>query len=612
MAFTQNQSIVAEYYIAALGRVPEVSGLDYWVGRLEGTISGETQLTEEEITEQFFNREIAEVASRFPENQTTEEFVTSVYANVFGREADEGGLIYWSGRLTGENDSGQAALTQNNLLKEMLLIAKNTGNEIDGEYLQSKLEEAQTNYDASNDIISPTIASIEIADGNYTPHSIVDITLTFDEDVIVQNSDSQVAIMIGEYTKYAEYAYKTSDSITYKYVVEDGISSEEQTIQVTQNALVLNDTTIYDSSNNSAVLTNAIVENTNAIVNDNKAPSIKITSAYYTSNTDKLILNGSGFFTMLEQNEDSSAEVIDRFDFTKFIWDIDGDYDTINATDTDPSIANALFTNTDIRLIKIESDSEISVVFSNDSAAFEELENFGHLGGTQVDTLDILSGFVLDKVGNISTNAISNNITLGIDTLFYGNDENNIITGTSNNDKIYAVDGSNILYGKYGNDTIVGADSNDTIIGGLGKDTLTGGLGADKFVFSTLNNDSVIAFGTLEGIDKITDLSLDGNISDRIDLDVTVDTINDAVTGTVNQNTFIYDINSLVSVSNAGFDILEKNDISATVVHVDGGSQNTKSYMLIDLDADDSFTQNDFAIEITGVTIENFDLNIFI
>jgi len=571
MAFTENQNIVAEYYIAALGRVPEKSGLDHWVGRLEGTIENEPKLTVEQIRDQFFNRDISEVALRFPENQNVEEFVISIYKNVFGRESDAGGLEYWKSRLVEDSTSSQPLLTQNELLSEMLRIAKATGNETDGQYLEEKLQNAQTQYNVGIDTTNPTITSIEVSDGNYTPNSIVDITVTFDENIIVNNTDSTLTIEIGEYTKLATFAYSTPNTITYKYIVEDGISSEEQTIKIPADALVLNTTTIEDLSKNEATITNTEVTNENALVNDNKAPSIVIDSAHYTSNIDKIILNGSGFLTIKEQNEDEIEDIMARFDFTKFIWDIDG------LNDANTSLANnTLFTNTDIRLLKIIDDNEISIVFTKEFTALEEATNFGHgNAGDAVDTIDILSGFVLDKVGNISTDKILNNITVGIDNHFYGDNNDNILTGTSNN---------------------------DLFTGGLGIDSLTGGAGADTFVFSSSSNE----------IDSIKDLSLNGALSDKIDLDIAIKNVNDSVSGTINQSSFIKDINTLVAVAKNGFDTLVENDISATIVHATNGDLANKSYMVIDRNGDSAFTSSDFTIEITGATITNFDTSIFL
>ncbi len=139
MAFNENQSIVAEYYVAALGRLPDQTGFNFWVGQLD---SG---MTPESLMNKFFDSSFPEVAARYPEGQTSEETIQSIYKNVFGRDADAGGLAFWSEKL----DSS----TKPAILAQMLAIAKDPANVVDGDYLkaQKAKAEAQLNADLSGD-----------------------------------------------------------------------------------------------------------------------------------------------------------------------------------------------------------------------------------------------------------------------------------------------------------------------------------------------------------------------------------------------------------------------------------------------------------------------------
>lgn len=138
MAFTTNQSAVAELYIAALGRSPEMAGLDYWVGRLEST--GSDALTLTQIQAAFFDNNIAEVAARFPAGTTAAQYVEAIYVNVFGRASDAGGLEYWSAKIA--TDGADSVMAQ------MLTIAKDPVNSVDKAYLESKIATATAAYDA--------------------------------------------------------------------------------------------------------------------------------------------------------------------------------------------------------------------------------------------------------------------------------------------------------------------------------------------------------------------------------------------------------------------------------------------------------------------------------
>lgn len=153
MAFTTNQEIVAEYYIAALGRSPEMAGLDYWVGRLEAT--DETALTAAQIRDFFLDTNIAEVAERFPTLDAA-TLVSSVYTNVFGRAADAGGQTYWEGRLDGTTGT---LLTMPELVSTMLAVAQDPAlsNTVDAAYVASLITAAEVSYDAEYAAANPVI-----------------------------------------------------------------------------------------------------------------------------------------------------------------------------------------------------------------------------------------------------------------------------------------------------------------------------------------------------------------------------------------------------------------------------------------------------------------------
>lgn len=151
MSFTQNQQTVVEYYIAALGRVPDREGLDYWTSRLEGVVDGLPQLSVDEVRDYFLDRTIPEVAARFPVGQSSFDLVKSIYKNVFGRDGDVGGLEYWASRLDGTIE-GESKLFDSELIGVMLATAKAVGNEVDGAYIAEQLQFAYSVYIMDIDI----------------------------------------------------------------------------------------------------------------------------------------------------------------------------------------------------------------------------------------------------------------------------------------------------------------------------------------------------------------------------------------------------------------------------------------------------------------------------
>lgn len=85
------QESTAELYIAFFDRASDAKGLDYWL---------KSGLSLEQISENFFYQE--ETQKKYPNSLTNEEFITTVYKNLFEHEPDEDGLEYWVREL----DSG--------------------------------------------------------------------------------------------------------------------------------------------------------------------------------------------------------------------------------------------------------------------------------------------------------------------------------------------------------------------------------------------------------------------------------------------------------------------------------------------------------------------------
>ena len=88
---------LTDLYLAFFGRAPDVSGLEYWQEKLleEGrdfaTISKDFAWS-------------AEAQALFPPAASNREFVRTVYLNCFGREPDQGGWDFWTGKLDGLTD----------------------------------------------------------------------------------------------------------------------------------------------------------------------------------------------------------------------------------------------------------------------------------------------------------------------------------------------------------------------------------------------------------------------------------------------------------------------------------------------------------------------------
>lgn len=92
---------IIRFYDVALGRLPDMDGFNYWVGRLQAGTSFN------EIARSTINS--PEFTTRYGSGLSNEAYVDVVYRNALGRLPDPEGTSYWTGRL-------DAGLTREDLL----------------------------------------------------------------------------------------------------------------------------------------------------------------------------------------------------------------------------------------------------------------------------------------------------------------------------------------------------------------------------------------------------------------------------------------------------------------------------------------------------------------
>ncbi|NBQ87400.1 MAG: DUF4214 domain-containing protein, partial [Betaproteobacteria bacterium] len=86
------QQEISQLYVALFGRAPDTEGLDFWAGRRSG---GESMA---QLADAMYG--VAPARVFYPLGLAPVEVVASFYRNVLGRDADAGGLTYWTGKLT--------------------------------------------------------------------------------------------------------------------------------------------------------------------------------------------------------------------------------------------------------------------------------------------------------------------------------------------------------------------------------------------------------------------------------------------------------------------------------------------------------------------------------
>jgi len=75
---------IAQLYVATFNRAPDAEGLAYW---------NDSGLTVDEIAASFFDQ--TETQEKYPDTLSNEDFINTIYNNVFNRDADAAGLEYW-------------------------------------------------------------------------------------------------------------------------------------------------------------------------------------------------------------------------------------------------------------------------------------------------------------------------------------------------------------------------------------------------------------------------------------------------------------------------------------------------------------------------------------
>ncbi len=82
-------------YNASFKRLPDPDGLRYWIGNFSSSKDDERAVASSFLASTEFKQ-------LYGDNVSDSTYVNTMYQNVLGREADQGGLDYWLGRL----DSG--------------------------------------------------------------------------------------------------------------------------------------------------------------------------------------------------------------------------------------------------------------------------------------------------------------------------------------------------------------------------------------------------------------------------------------------------------------------------------------------------------------------------
>ena len=176
------------------------------------------------------------------------------------------------------------------------------------------------------------------------------------------------------------------------------------------------------------------------------------------------------------------------------------------------------------------SNDHVNAGAGDDTITVNDLTGFFHLdGGAGIDMVD-LSLFQGTMSVDLGRQGLVD-LALG-----FGNNGSGFLTGFEN---VIGGSDDDLLKGDGNANVLIGGGGDDMLSGNGGADTLTGGADHDTFFFST-------GFGK----DVITDFTLDGNNSDKVDL----------------SGTSFADLASVMAkMTNSGADVVLKIDASTTL-----------------------------------------------
>lgn len=117
-------TIVTQLYVAMFGRAPDIEGLNFWGGAIDGGMSAA------KIAQDMFATTPAR--AYFPTGSTNTEIIQAFYVNVLGRQPDAEGLAFWVARLDALQFTGNANAVGQVVTEIISIVADYQGNTPEG------------------------------------------------------------------------------------------------------------------------------------------------------------------------------------------------------------------------------------------------------------------------------------------------------------------------------------------------------------------------------------------------------------------------------------------------------------------------------------------------
>jgi hypothetical protein len=172
----------------------------------------------------------------------------------------------------------------------------------------------------SNDAGVPTVAGVSAVDGSYSIGDLIEVTVTFSEEVVVDTSGGTPTLTLetGTTDRTATYVSGSdSTQLVFNYTVQSGDTSGDLSYTGT-NALTLNSGTIESRAGNTATLTLVAAGDAGSLSRDNNLVVDGVAPTFRTGSGDTSPVNGG----TLTGSDGAFPDIV--LDFSEAIQSISG------------------------------------------------------------------------------------------------------------------------------------------------------------------------------------------------------------------------------------------------------------------------------------------------
>ena len=179
-------------------------------------------------------------------------------------------------------------------------------------------EEAVTSTEAAV-VLSPTVVNTAItSSGPYKEGAVIDVTVTYNEAVVVDDTDGTPFLMlvVGDTLRQAVYhSGSASTELVFRYTVQAG-ETDTDGVVVRVNSLTLNGGTIQNSAGNAAVLEHSKVvaaigqevDTTPAVVESTAITALRPTIEVTVTYNEAVVVDGTPYLTLMVGTTARQAE----------------------------------------------------------------------------------------------------------------------------------------------------------------------------------------------------------------------------------------------------------------------------------------------------------------